>query len=140
MANNQTTQEMKTIFYAWALIFLTTSGRAQERGHYELISVNETIEGKQYAVTLTSWERQKLEITVEKPANVPLEISIRTADRQLLSSERANRLDQRFRRIINLTQLETGRYWLAIWIGKEVIHRELRIESTQQTYRVLTMH
>ena len=131
---------MKTILYVWALLFLTTSGRAQERGHYELISANETIQGERYVVTLASWERQKIEITIEKPANVPAEISIRTADRQLLGHEQANRLDQRFRRVINLTQLETGRYWLAIQIGKERIHRELRIESTQQTYRVLTLH
>lgn len=131
---------MKPILYVWALLFLTTSGRAQELGHYGLLSANETIQGDQYVVTLVSWERQKIEITVEKPANVPVEISIRTADRQLLGHEQANRLDQRFRRVINLTQLETGRYWLAIRIGKEVIHRELRLESTQQTYRVLSLH
>lgn len=112
----------------------------QETGHYALISANETIRGKQYTVTIASWERQKIEVTVEKAAHLPLELSIRTADRHLLSQEHANRFAPQFRRVINLTQLETGRYWLDIWIGKEVVRRELRIEATEQTYRTLTMH
>ncbi len=131
---------MKAIRLIMILLIAVRPAWGQLVGHYELGSANETIRGEQYTVTLASWERQKVEITVEKPANVSLEISIRTADRQLLSSERANRLDQRFRRVLNLTQLETGRYWLDIWIGKEVVHRELRIDASTQTYRSLTLH
>lgn len=112
----------------------------QEPGHYDLISVNESIQGDGYTVSVQSWERQKVEITVEKSAGTPLEIRVRSADRQVLSSDRAARLDQLYRRVLNLSQLESGRYWLEVQIGNQLIRRELRLESTEQTYRSLTLH
>lgn len=130
---------MKGILYLLTAITLVMPAWAQERGHYDLISVNEAIQGNGYTVSILSWERQKVEITIDKPANVPLEVSLRTADRQLLRSERPNRLDQRYRRVLNLSQLETGRYWLDIQIGRERLRRELRIDAAEQSYRVLTL-
>lgn len=130
---------MKAILYVLATLMLVVPARAQEQGHYDLISVNEAIQGDTYTVSIVSWERQKIEVTVDKPANVPLEISLRTDDGLLLARECPNRLDQRYRRVLNLSGLETGRYWFIIQIGKERLHRELRIGSIEQSYRVLTL-
>jgi hypothetical protein len=112
----------------------------QERGHYDVISANESIQGDGYAVSILSWERQKVEVTVEKQAGTSLEIRVRAPDRQVLSSDKAVRLDQFYRRVINLSQLESGRYWLEIQVGKHLIRRELWLETTAQTYRSLTLH
>jgi len=112
----------------------------QQRGHYDLIAVNETIQGNDYVVNLASWEQQKIEITVEKLLGIAVEIKIRDYDRQLISSQPVVRGQSLFRKVINLSQLEPGRYWLEIRVGKERIQRELRIEATTQTYRSLTLH
>lgn len=132
-------EAMKAILYVVAALILVVPARAQEHGHYDLISVNEAIQGDKYTVSVMAWERQKIEVTIDKPAYVSLEISLRTTDGQLLTSERPNRLDQRYRRVLNLSRLETGRYWLDIQIGKERLRRELRVEATEQSYQVLTL-
>ena len=112
----------------------------QARGHYDLVSVNETIREVDYAVTIVSWERQKVEVTVDKRAGTPLEIRLRAADWQVLVSERAVRLDQRFGRVLDLAHLASGRYWLEVQVGRQLIRRELRLESTEQTYRSFSLH
>ncbi len=124
------------------LIYLCIVGQvsAQERGHYDLVSVNEVIQETDFSVAITSWERQKIEIMVEKPAGMPVEIKMRTDDRLVICSDRANRSALSYRRVLNLTQLEPGRYRLEIEVGKKLIRRELRLESVEQSYRSLTLH
>lgn len=131
---------MKTSLLLFTSLWFGGSALGQQRGHYDLISVNETIRRNDYRVNVASWEQQKIEITVEKPSGLPLEIKIRDSDRQLISSRQAVLKQSLFREIINLSQLTPGRYWLEVRIGKELIRRELRIEATTQTYRSLTMH
>ena len=121
-------------------LWFVGSASGQQQGHYDLISANETIQRNDYIVSLASWEQQKIEITVEKPSGVPLEIKIRSYDRQLISSQQAVLRQSLFREIINLSQLEPGLYWLEIRIGRELIRRQLRIEATTRTYRSLTVH
>ncbi|AQG78979.1 hypothetical protein [Spirosoma montaniterrae] len=112
----------------------------QEIGHYDLLSVNEVVRGEGFTVTITSTKAQTLDVTVEKPVRVLSVISIRSANRQLLCSEQANRLDGGYRRLFNLAHLESGRYWLEIRVGKARIWRELRLESiVQPSFRTLTM-
>lgn len=131
---------MKTVGLLFTYLWLLIPAVGQERGHYDLISVNEAIQGEGYTVSILSWERQKIEVTVEKEAGTPLEIRVRSSDRQLLSSDKAIRLDQIYRRIINLSQLESGRYWLEIQVGKQLIRREVWLETTARTYQSLTLH
>ncbi|MBC8151755.1 MAG: hypothetical protein H7Z72_02485 [Bacteroidetes bacterium] len=132
---------MKAIILLWVCVWLTGAANAQPpRGHYDVVSVNEAIQGDGYVVSIMSWERQKVEITVEKLPYTPLEIRVRAADRQVICSDKAVRLDQLYRRVLNLSQLESGRYWLEIQVGKQVIRRELRLESADLTYRSLTLH
>lgn len=131
---------MKAILLLSTLLWAAGLVRAQERGHYELVSINESVQGTNHAITIASWEPQKIEITVQKPAGTSLDVRILSVDRQVLFSNRAYKLDQRYRQVLNVSQLEPGRYWLEIQIGNELTRRELRLESTEQTYKVITMH
>jgi hypothetical protein len=131
---------MKAVLFLCLCWWFVSPAFGQARGHYDLVSVNETIREADYAVTIVSWEQQKVEVSVDKRAGTPLEIRLRAADRQVLASERAGRLNQRFDRVLNLSQLESGRYWLEVQVGRHLIRRELKLESTEQTYRSLSLH
>ena len=131
---------MKAILWISLFAWFICPALGQERGHYDLLSVDEVIQDSTTVVSIISWERQKVEITVQKPAQTPLEIRIRTADRQLIASDYASRYAPLYRKVLNLSQLESGRYWLEVQLGNKLIRRELWLEAVQQTYRSLTMH
>lgn len=131
---------MKSILLLSTLLWVAGPVWGQDKGHYDLVSVNEAVQGANHAITIASWEPQKIEITIQKPAGTSLDIRILSADRQVLFNDRACKLDQQYRRVLNVSQLSSGRYWLEIQLGSELTRRELRLESTEQTYKVVTMH
>ena len=131
---------MKILFLIAVFTWIICPVQGQERGHYDLLSVNELIQDSTFTVSIVSWERQKVEISVEKPATTPLEIRIRTASREMISTDSPPRYAMQYRRVLNLSQLESGRYWLEVQIGKRLIRRELWLEVADQSYRSLTMH
>ena len=130
---------MKAFLVLWIYGWLIGTANGQQPGHYDLISANEAIQGEGYVATILSWDRQKVELTVEKKIGLPVDVRLRTPDRQVLFYDTITWLDQSYRRVLNVSQLESGRYWLEIQVGKQLIRRELLIEPTEQTYRSLTI-
>lgn len=130
---------MKTLLCICLYVWLSSPASGQQTGHYGLISANEAIQGDGYVASIMSWDRQKVELTVEKKIGIPVAVRLLTMERQVLFSDSVGWLDQLYRRVLNVSQLELGRYWLEIQVGKQLIRRELLIEPTEQTYRSLTI-
>lgn len=132
---------MKTIRWVVVCVCMSLWANAQQPGHYDLLAVNEEIKGERYVVNVVAWERQKLEITIDKPVGVPSEITLTSDDRLVLYSDQSHRADGTYRRWLNLSQLDSGRYWLLIRVGRDSIRRTISISSVStESYRSLTMH
>ncbi len=130
---------MKTFLFICFYVWLISPATGQQPGHYGLISANEAIQGDGYVVSIMSWDRQKIELTVEKKSGVSVAIRLRTMERQVLFHDNAGWPDLLYRRVLNVSQLESGHYWLEIQVGKQLIRRELLIEPAEQMYRSLTI-